>query len=147
MAEETEGKASSNASISINKLPMEIWIQIANNLLIKDLDSFALTCNLCNDIAKFVKERRGPQSLLIKLHQNFGNRNCSCFVPIPVQEDSFEEDFLKYNNEHDASVSEICKDPGPAEEILKELLYCDPKCVIVLGTQSIVPESRIGNLR
>lgn len=148
MTEKMPSKASSLiASNLITKLPTEILIQIASNLLIKDLNRLALTSSYCNDIVEFVKNHRGPQSLFIKLHQNFTNQNCSCYEPILVTLGYSDANFPQDAYFDRTSLTTLCMDPGPAEEILQELLYCDAKCVILFDTNCAIANSRIGKFK
>lgn len=124
----------------IEKLPTEILVNIANNLSIKELESLGSTCSLLMGVTSFIKKRRGPQSILLKLHLNYENRNCHlCYRQIFI---TFEK-VRSFDKLSDFSFR-LCDDLGPAECLMNDWLYCQPRCILIFATENIVAESRVG---
>lgn len=142
MAGDREFVAMYSSNCSINNLPEEILITIANNLTFKDLTRMQKTCKLWYYVTGFVIDRRGPQTLSINMHFNFNN--CQICYGQPFKYTLVCDKCLMFCRDVTFGRSmSLCEDKGTYEEVLKDL-YCDPQCVIMFRTNSLMGSSRIG---
>lgn len=139
----TEKKGEFEHFSVIEKFPAEILVRIANNLCLKELAALSMTCPVWNDIVNFIKARRGPQSLILKLHYKYENRSCClCYLPIFASIDYILNNLEGFSN----NIFNVCNDFCPALEVTNETLFCQPRCIIIFGTYDVAAESRIGML-